>query len=248
MTGIFAGKIALVTGAASGIGRATARALAAEGAGLILLDVDAAGLDAVHGELGGVVRCVDLADPVATECEVRSAVAEAGGIDILCNVAGVSPQPDTVLNAEHARWVHLLSINLIAPALLMRIAAEDMIARGSGGRIVNVSSSSAFRAQSPACYASAKSGLLGLTRAGAAKLGEHGINVNAVVPGVTATAMTLAGGEEMLGQLVKSEPLKNLTGRVSQPEDVASAIVYLCRPESRQITGQAIHTSAGAVV
>ncbi len=250
MAGIFEGKTALVTGAASGIGRATAIGFAAEGAQLILLDVNRAGLDETNQRIGGggIAIAVDLGDPAATEQAVRAAIAQAGGVAYLANVAGVAPQPDTVLNVEHARWVELLTINLIAPALLMRIAAEDMIARGVSGRIVNVSSSSAFRAWSPACYASAKSGLLGLTRAGAAELGEHDINVNAVVPGVTVTPMTTGHGEDMVAELVKSGPLKNLTGRPSQPEDVASAILYLCRPESRQITGQAIHTSAGAVV
>lgn len=248
MTGIFTGKTAFVTGAASGIGRATARAFAAEGAGLILLDLDAAGLDAVRAETGGIARHADLSDPETSEQAARSAIAEAGGVDMLANVAGVAPQPDTVLTVEHARWVQLLTINLIAPALLMRIAAEDMIARGVSGRIVNVSSSSAFRAWSPACYASAKAGLLGLTRSAAAELGAHDINVNAVVPGVTATPMTLSGGEDALNDMVRAGPLRNLLGRPSQPEDVASAILYLCRPESRQITGQAIHTSAGAVV
>jgi NAD(P)-dependent dehydrogenase (short-subunit alcohol dehydrogenase family) len=134
--------------------------------------------------------------------------------------------------------------------MLVRAAADDMISRGVAGRIVNVSSSSAFRAASPPSYAAAKAGVLGLTRSAAAELGPHGINVNAVVPGPTLTAMLLTRGNtrERIDDMVKSGPMANLLGRPSEPEDVASLILYLCRPESRQITGQAIHTSAGAVV
>ena len=103
--------------------------------------------------------------------------------------------------------------------------------------------------QSPACYASAKSGILGLTRAGAAELGPHNINVNAVVPGPTLTPMLLGrSGNRSVDDMIKSGPFANLLGRPSDPEDVTSLIIYLCRRESRQITGQAIHTSAGAVV
>jgi NAD(P)-dependent dehydrogenase (short-subunit alcohol dehydrogenase family) len=251
MAGEFAGKTALITGAASGIGRTTALRFAAEGARLILLDVNAAGLEQVLGEAGGagITVCADLSNPETAAGAAREAITASGGVDYLANVAGVVRSADTVLNVNVAMWTELLTINLIAPAVLMRVAAEDMIRRRVAGRIVNVSSSSAFRPQSPACYASAKSGILGLTRSGAAEFGPYNINVNAVVPGPTLTPMVLGHtGDFTVEEMVKSGPLANLLGRPSDPEDVTSAIIYLCRPESRQITGQAIHISAGAVV
>jgi NAD(P)-dependent dehydrogenase (short-subunit alcohol dehydrogenase family) len=246
---VFADKTALVTGAASGIGRATALAFAAEGAKLILLDVNRAGLDETLAATGGdgAIVCTDLSDPPGAARAAEEAIEAAGGIDCLCNIAGVTLPGDELLSADAAQWLEMLSINLVAPALLMRVAAESMIRRGISGRIVNVSSSSAFRPQSPPCYASTKAGILGLTRTGAAELGKHDINVNAVVPGVTLTPMVQGRGDFPVEDLVKSGPLANLLGRISLPEDVASVILYLCRPESRQITGQAIHTSAGAV-
>jgi len=245
----FAGKVALVTGAASGIGRAAAVGFAEEGGKLILLDVNREGLEETNRLAGGegTIVCTDLADPEGAAAAAREAIAAAGGVHCLCNVAGVTLDDDTVLNAEAQRWLRVISINLVSPALLMRAAAEDMIARGTSGRIVNVSSSSAFRPQSPPCYASTKTGILGLTRAGAAEFGPHDINVNAVVPGVTDTPMVRGQRDFPVEDLIKSGPLSNLLGRLSQPEDVAAAILFLCRPESRQITGQAIHTSAGAV-
>ncbi len=98
-------------------------------------------------------------------------------------------------------------------------------------------------------YASSKAAMVQLTRSAAAELGPHNINVNAVAPGITATAMTQAIGDaDALQRVASSGPLENLFHRVSQPEDVAAAIVFLCLPSSRQITGQTIHTSAGAVV
>jgi NAD(P)-dependent dehydrogenase (short-subunit alcohol dehydrogenase family) len=125
-----------------------------------------------------------------------------------------------------------------------------MIASGRGGSIVNVSSSSAFRAvSSGGPYGISKAGLGALTRGAAWELGPYGINVNAVAPGLTRSAITgHAFDEEGLQQAVQSGPLANLLGRVSEPEDVANVIAFLCLPASRQITGQVIHTSAGAVI
>jgi NAD(P)-dependent dehydrogenase (short-subunit alcohol dehydrogenase family) len=132
----------------------------------------------------------------------------------------------------------------------MKHVALHMINRGGGGRIVNISSSSAFRArQSLLAYASSKAGVVQLTRSAAAELGRYDINVNAIAPGITATGMTrVIGDADALQRVASAGPLENLFHRVSMPEDVAAAIVFLCLPASRQITGQTIHTSAGAVI
>ena len=122
-------------------------------------------------------------------------------------------------------------------------------AGGRGGRIINLSSSSAFRARySSVAYSTAKAALAHLTHSAAAELGPHDINVNTVVPGATRTGMTRGLGEDGLQQAVMSGPLANLLQRPSEPEDVAHMIVFLCLPQSRQITGQTLHVSAGAVI
>lgn len=249
MREVFANGTALVTGAASGIGRATAQGFAAEGARVILLDVNRAGLEETLAAIGGAGTfvCTNLGDPNGAARDAQAAIEAAGGVDYLCNVAGVTNDADQIINADVAVWNTMLSINLVAPAMLTSVAAQNMIERGVSGRIVNVSSSSGFRAMAPPCYASSKAGIVGFTRSAAYALGKHDINVNAVAPGLTATPMT-EGREFAIEDAVKSGPLANLLGRVSTPEDVASAIIYLCRPESRQITGQVIHTSAGLVV
>ena len=129
--------------------------------------------------------------------------------------------------------------------LLMQEVARHMIERGEGGRIVNVSSSSAFRARSHVAYASSKAAIVQLSRSAAAELAPHGINVNAVAPGLTRTGMT---GDRDIDEDARDGHLSNLFGRAAEPPDVAAAIVFLCLPESRQITAQTIHTSAGLVV
>ncbi len=250
------GRVALITGAASGIGEAAARAIADAGASVAALDRDAAGLDRVVSELEkagakALALTLDLADTVSIPTAVAEVLAAYGRIDILVNCAGTFGSEQTsILEQSEENWDRVHTINLKAPFLPMQHVGRHMVERGGGGRIVNVSSSSAFRAErSIPPYGSSKAALVQLTRSAAADLGPHDLNVNAVAPGLTATAMTRGvGDDEALRQLVIEGPLANLFQRVSRASDVAATILFLCLPASRQITAQTIHTSAGAVV
>ena len=253
MTAPLAGKVAFVTGGASGMGRAAVQALAEAGAAVAVLDRSQAGLATVTEALRSAGQRVlslplDLADLPALGPAVERVVAEFGRIDILVNCAGIySPVP--LLEMDDATWDQIQTVDLKAPMFLMQHVARHMIARGGGGRIVNVGSSAAHRARhAPPAYASAKAALGQLTRSAAAELGPHDINVNIVVPGVTVSGLTQSVGQEFLQNAVSGGGMENLFHRVSEPEDVAAAILFLCLPGSRQITGQAIHTSAGNIV
>jgi len=249
------GQVALVTGGASGIGEATVRGLVREGAAVAVLDREAVALEQVVKSIeaqGGraTAHRVDLGQIASIPGAVAEVLRVHGRIDALVNAAGVAGDEGDILTQSEANWDRVLAIDLKAPFRLIQEVGRHMVARGGGGRIVNVTSSSAHRARrSMAPYGAAKAGLAQLTRTAAADLGRHGINVNAVAPGVTRTPMTATVGDESaLVAAITEGPLANLTGRVSLPEDVADAIVYLCLPGSRQITGQTIHLSAGAVV
>ena len=254
MSDELSGKVAIVTGGASGIGRATVFALAAAGATLAVLDRDEAGASEaarrVRQDDGkAIALTIDLAQTQLIDAAVQDVIKQFGRVDILVNAAGIA-RVQTLVDTDEQTWDMIHTVNLKAPMLLMKHVARHMIDRGGGGRIVNISSSSAFRAQnSPIAYASSKAAIVQLTRSAAAELGRHDINVNAIAPGITATAMTrMLGDAEALQRVASSGPLENLFHRVSQPEDVAAAVLFLCLPASRQITGQTIHTSAGAVV
>jgi NAD(P)-dependent dehydrogenase (short-subunit alcohol dehydrogenase family) len=255
MSSELAGKVAFVTGGASGIGRATVTALLGAGATVAALDRDEPGIRAVadQGRASGgnvIALAVNLADTKSISDTVAGVIKQCGRIDILVNCAGIAGRFQSLVETDEEAWDLVHTINLKAPMLLMKYVAKHMIERGGGGRIINVSSSSAFRARnSPIAYASSKAAIVQLTRSAAAELGPHDINVNAIAPGITATGMTrILGDAEALQRAASSGPLENLFHRVSQPEDVAAAILFLCLPGSRQITGQVIHTSAGAVV
>ncbi len=254
MSDVLSGKVALVTGGASGIGRATVAGLLKAGAAVAILDRDEAGVKEVADQgraAGGNTLAVpfDLTNLKAIPDIVAQVVQKLGRIDILINAAGVAGKGQPLLKLEEEDWDLIQTVNLKAPMLLMKHVAKHMAERGGGGRIVNISSSSAFRArQSPAAYASSKAAIVQLTRSAAAELAEYDINVNAVAPGFTLTGMTRRMGEEGAQRAVSSGPLENLFHRPSQPEDVAEAIVFLCLPGSRQINAQTIHTSAGAVI
>jgi NAD(P)-dependent dehydrogenase (short-subunit alcohol dehydrogenase family) len=248
------GRCAIVTGGASGIGRATALALAAFGADVAVVDVDLpsaqeAASDAVRTGVRSRAYGVDLAHHDRLDELVEAVTSDLGTPSVLVNCAGIIGRPLLETTTEH--WSTVLAVNLTAPFVLIRAVAGKMIAAGLPGSIVNVSSSSAFRAvSSGGPYGVSKAGLAALTRSAAWELGPHGTNVNTVVPGITRTRITESAFPEegSLEMAVSSGPLANLLRRVSEPEDVANVVVFLCLPASRQITGQVIHTSAGAVV
>lgn len=252
-----AGAVAIVTGGASGIGRATAISLAGKGCAVAVVDVQAEAAEATAALVRARgVRALsigaDLGDEAQVSTIVNDTTAALDRVDILINCAGTY-SGTSLLEVGVEEWDHCFAVNIRAFFLLMQAAARVMVKQGDGGRIVNVSSSSAFRARRVApAYASSKAAILGLTRAAAGELGPFGINVNTVAPGATATPTAfeaLPRGREDLEAMVKGDgPASNLLGRLSEPEDVADMITFLCLPESRQITAQVMHVSAGAVV
>jgi NAD(P)-dependent dehydrogenase (short-subunit alcohol dehydrogenase family) len=257
-----AGQVAIVTGGASGIGRATTRQLAERGAAVAIFGRDErAGADAI-AELEatgarGLFVPIDLNEPDAIAPAVAQVIDELGAVDILVNNAAVrgmhAPSGTTgVLDATVDDWDFVHSVNLRAPFLMMQTVGRHLVERGRGGRIVNVTSSAAFQAaRCSTHYASSKAALTSLTRTAAAELGPYDVNVNAVAPSLTRTgyrAERMPDGDAGFQRIVSKGPMANLLHRVTEPEDVAAAIVFLCLPASRQITGQTLHPSGGFIV
>ena len=246
--------MAIVTGAASGIGRAAALGLAHKGARLALLDRDERGLeetlDLVARRDTTASYRVDLGSGVEIAAAFDRATNRFGRVDILVNGAGIVGAGAAFLDVTEETLEQVYAVNLRAPFILMKLAARRMIAQGQGGRIVNVTSGAAHRARnSQAAYGSSKAALSQLTRTAAAELGRYDINVNAVAPGLTLTPLVAARFDEgALAEAVREGPISNLLHRASMPEDIANMIVFLCLPESRQVTAQTIHVSAGATV
>jgi NAD(P)-dependent dehydrogenase (short-subunit alcohol dehydrogenase family) len=257
-----AGQVAIVTGGASGIGRATARQLAVRGAAVAIFGRDeAAGAETVaelaaNGARALFVR-VDLAEPESIPPAVERVIDELGAVDILVNNAAVRGMHapagvTTVLEASVDDWDFVHAVNLRAPFLLIQAVGRHFVDRGRGGRIVNVTSSAAFQAaRCSTHYASSKAALTSLTRTAAAELGPYDVNVNAVAPSLTRTsyrAERMPDGDAGFQRIVSKGPMANLLHRVTEPEDVAAVIVFLCLPASRQITGQTLHPSGGFIV
>jgi NAD(P)-dependent dehydrogenase (short-subunit alcohol dehydrogenase family) len=254
------GKVALITGAAQGIGRAAALLLHGRGAAVAVADVNGPGVEALAADVradGGTAEAftIDMADSDAVARLVDQVVERCGHLDILVNNAGVTGS-GPLLDLAKGDWDRALAANLTGPFLLIQAFGRHAQVRGGGGRIVNLLSSSVFRTigTSGPDYVATKAGLLGLTRTAAGYLAPLDINVNAISPGFTDTPRVRVAGSDdeahaaMVEQIVTRGPMANLFGRPSVAEDVADAIVFLCLPASRQITGQVIHTSAGAVV
>jgi 3-oxoacyl-[acyl-carrier protein] reductase len=243
------GKVALVTGAQQGIGRAIAIALARDGADVAvnyLDDGDAAEEVVAEVRRSGRRACLvrgDVAQPRDAGAMVDAAARELGTPAILVNNAGVFPRVDFLAMSE-ADWDHVLDVNLKGSFLCAQAAARRMVDAGAGGAIVNLASVAMRGTPLGVHYSASKAGVMGLTRAMALALAPHRIRVNAIAPGLTDTAQPRYGNSEAeLVDLARQIPLD---GRMARPEEIARVAVFLASEESGWITGQTIHVNGGA--
>jgi 3-oxoacyl-[acyl-carrier protein] reductase len=242
-----AGRKALVTGGASGIGKATARRLAADGAAVVIADADARGIERAAGELGGDLGgnitglVMDVTDWAQVAQQTQAAARRMDGLDILVTSAGVSHQA-TAWETSLEDWQRVVSINLTGTFLCAKAAAPLMIGRG-WGRIVMLASITGSQVWSGrAAYAASKGGVLALAKSCAADLAEHGITVNSVSPGPVATPQTAELHSKTIRDKVESQtPMR----RYGTPEEVADAIAFLCSTDARFVTGHDLRVDGG---
>jgi NAD(P)-dependent dehydrogenase (short-subunit alcohol dehydrogenase family) len=243
-------KVALVTGASSGIGKATARAFAREGYATVLADVDeAAGAQAVE-ELGPESgQCIFIRCNVSDEKDVRSLVgqivARFGRLDAAFNNAGIEGAQASTADSSAENFDRVVAVNLRGVWLCMREEIQQMLKQEEGGAIVNCSSvAGLIGLPNIPAYVASKHGVVGLTRAAALEVARQKIRVNAVCPGAIETPMlerymgATEGGRE---QMVATEPI----GRIGDPEEIASAVLWLCGKGASFTTGQALAVDGG---
>lgn len=236
------GKAALVTGASGGLGAEIARALHGQGATVALSGTRRDALDALAAELGDRAHAcpADLRDAGAADGLVAAAESACGPLHVLVNNAGLT-RDMLALRMKDEDWNLVLDVDLSAPFRLARAALRGMLKRRAG-RIIGISSIvGATGNAGQANYAAAKAGLVGMSKALAQEVGSRGITVNVVAPGFIQTAMTDALTADQRTKLTGAIPL----GRMGQPSDVASAVVYLASDEAGWITGATLHVNGG---
>jgi 2-hydroxycyclohexanecarboxyl-CoA dehydrogenase len=241
------GKTALVTGGASGIGAATARRLAAEGARVAIGDVNEDGAKSIAGELDGFACVLDVTDTGSVNAAVAAATEALGEIDVLVNNAGTDLFSFFV-NSDEGLWDFVLGVNLRGVLAVTHAVLPGMQAR-RGGAIVNVASEAGrVGSQGSAVYSAAKAGVIGFTKAIARESARYRVRCNAVAPGPIETPL-LNAAPKLLGEIGErlKQGMVNATvmGRSGEPEEVAAAIAFLASDDASYITGQTLNVSGG---
>ncbi len=245
MTDRLAGKTALVTGAAQGIGKAIATRLAADGAAVFVADMNGDGAKAAAAAIGSKAKAVtvDISDP-ASVTAMFDEIKQAGGVDVLVNNASIVPFVawDDV-DLDH--WRKIIDVNLTGTFIVTRAATDQMRAAAKPGRVINISSNTFF-AGTPnmAAYVAAKGGVIGFTRALATELGKYDITANAVTPGLIESEGVKASPHNGAFEFV--EMLQAMKGK-GQPEHIADVVSFLASEDARWITGQTLNVDAGMV-
>ena len=241
------GSVALVTGAAGGIGRCISARLAAAGAALALVDIDRDGAEALLAELGakGVAVAADLSAPEDVGAAVAAAEEQLGPLDILVNNAGISGvgPPKATVDTPLEEWEKTLAINVTAPFLFCQAVVPGMVARGRGS-IVNIASMAGILClPGRVSYAASKAALISLTKTLAVECGPSGVRLNAVCPGWVDTPFIAArlAQPELKAQAEAMVPI----GRVATPDEIADVVLFLLSPAARYMTGAAVAVDGG---
>ncbi len=250
MAGILDGKVAIITGAGSGIGQATSRIFAREGAKLVLADVVEEGgnrtLKLVQdlGAQAVFVKC-DVAKMADVEATVAKAVQTYGRLDCAFNNAGIEGQRGETHECSEENWARVIAIDLTGVWLCMKGELAQMLKQGGGGAIVNTSSGAGLAGvRGMPAYVAAKHGVAGLTRAAALEYGKLGIRINAVCPGPIRTPMMgrlTHDRPDIEQRFARSEPLK----RLGEPEEIGEAVAWLCSERASYVTGLPMPVDGG---
>ena len=251
--GRYDGRVAVITGAARGIGFGCATRFAEEGASVAIVDLDeaaaseAAGRLPLQGDAKAIGVGADVSDTESAEAAVARVVEELGGIHVLVNNAGIT-RDNLLFKMTEDDWDLVMGVHLKG-AFLMTKAAQKHFVEQKYGKILNLSSVSALGNRGQANYSAAKMGLQGFTRTLAIELGPYGLNVNAVAPGFIVTDMTDATArrvgmepEDYRKAAAEATPVR----RVGHPEDIAATAAFLCSDEASFITGQTLYVDGGA--